>query len=93
MLSSSDQTFINLAINEAEKSSLLMKHGCVVVKKGKIVGRGFNSSRTASKDKFINSCSCHAEMAALRQFYHTSLTNTYGKYSDSIKGQAYYEGI
>jgi len=89
MLSRSDETFINIASNEAEKSSLLMKHGCVVVKNGKIVGRGYNSPRSTSRDNFIsNSCSCHAEMAALRQFYHRSLTNTYGKYSDSIKGQA-----
>ena len=89
MVSRSDETFINIASNEAEKSSLLMKHGCVVVKNGKIVGRGYNSARCTSRDNFIsNSCSCHAEIAALRQFYHMSLTNTYGKYSDSIKGQA-----
>ena len=89
MVSRSDETFINIAINEAEKSSLLMKHGCVVVKNGKIVGRGYNSSRSTSSDNFIsNSPSCHAEIAALRQFYHMSLTNTYGKYSESIKGQA-----
>ena len=89
MLSRSDEAFVNIASNEAEKSSLLMKHGCVVVKNGKIVGRGYNNSRSTSSDNFIsNSCSCHAEMAALRQFYHRSLTNTYGKYSDSIKGQA-----
>jgi tRNA(Arg) A34 adenosine deaminase TadA len=88
MLSRSDEALVNIASNEAEKSSLLMKHGCVVVKNGKIVGRGYNNSRSTSRDNFIgNSCSCHAEMAALRQFYHMSLTNTYGKYSNSIKGQ------
>ncbi|MGA0093876.1 MAG: hypothetical protein ACO3J2_06235, partial [Chthoniobacterales bacterium] len=44
-----------------------MKHGCVVVKNGKIVGRGYNSSRSTSSDNFIsNSPSCHAEIAALR---------------------------
>ncbi len=89
MLSRLDETFISSASEEAEKSSLLMKHGCVVVRNGKIVGKGYNSSRSTSSDNFIrNSCSCHAEMAALRQYYHRSLTNAYGKYSDSIKGEA-----
>lgn len=88
-ISRSDEVYINEASNLAKKSTLLMKHGCVLVKNGRIVGRGFNSSRSASSDNFIkNSCSCHAEMAALRHYYHTSLTNAYGKYSDSIKGQA-----
>ena len=86
MLSRSDETFINIASNEAEKSSLLMKHGCVVVKNGKIVGRGYNSPRSTSSDNFIsNSCSCHAEIATLRNLYHTCCTNTYGKYSKDIK--------
>jgi tRNA(Arg) A34 adenosine deaminase TadA len=87
MISRAEEIFINIASIEAEKSSLLMRHGCVVVKNGKIVGRGYNNPRSTSRDNFIqNSCSCHAEMAALRQFYHRSLTNTYGKYSESIKG-------
>ncbi len=86
-LSIVDQNFINLAANEAQKSNVSMKHGCVAVASGKVIGRGCNAcERTHSRDKFIkNSCSCHAEMAALRNVYH-SCTTTHGNYIDSIKG-------
>jgi tRNA(Arg) A34 adenosine deaminase TadA len=87
ILSSTDQSFIIHAAHEATKSELQSRHGCVAVANGKILGRGHNSSRTQSRDGFIsNTCSCHAEIAALRNMYH-SCTNNYGKYSNEIKGQ------
>ena len=84
MLSNSDMRFINSAANEALKSPVLMRHGAVAVTNGKIMGRGHNHYRTTSKDKFIsNTCTCHAEIASLRNMFHSA--NTYGKYSNSIK--------
>ena len=39
-------------------------------------------------DGFINnSCSCHAEMASLRNMYHSCCPNRYGKYVKNIKGR------
>lgn len=84
MLSNSDMRFINSAANEALKSPVLMRHGAVAVTNGKIMGRGHNHYRTTSKDEFIsNTCTCHAEIASLRNMFHS--TNTYGKHSNSIK--------
>ena len=76
--------FINNAITEALKSHVLMRHGAVAVANGKILGRGYNHYRSTSKDKFIqNTCTCHAEIASLRNMFQT---NQYGKHSNSIKG-------
>ena len=86
ILSNSDQSFINSAFNEALKSPVLMRHGAVAVVNRKIMGRGFNHYRSHSKDNFIvNSCTCHAEIASLRNMFHCCSTNTYGKQSNSIK--------
>jgi hypothetical protein len=81
MLSNSDQAFINSAFNEALKSPVLMRHGAVAVVNRKIMGRGYNHYRSHSKDSFIvNSCTCHAEIASLRNMFHSC-----GKQSNSIK--------
>ena len=86
MLSTRDMTFINSAINEAIKSPVLMRHGAVAVANGRIMGRGHNHYRSSSKDDFINNtCTCHAEIASLRNMFHSCGTNTYGKHSNSIK--------
>ena len=70
-LSNSDQSFINSAFNEALKSQVLMRHGAVAVVSGKIMGRGHNHYRSHSKDNFINNaCTCHAEIASLRNMFH-----------------------
>ena len=88
ILSATDQIFINQAAYESKKSMLLSKHGCVAVANGKIIGRGHNSSRTYSSDGFIcNTCSCHAEIAALRNLFHSCCINPNGKYIKQIKGQ------
>ena len=86
MISIQDERFLSAAYREAQESPVLMKHGAVTVINGKIIGRGCNNYRTHSKDCFIeNTCTCHAEISALRSTY-TNYTNTYGKYSDNIKG-------
>ena len=88
MITQQDHKFITEALNEAYKSTVMMKHGCVAVINGKIRARGHNSTdRTMSKDNFIkNTCSCHAEIACLRNLFY-SLTNNYsGKYENSLKG-------
>lgn len=90
ILSLTDHIYISQAACEATKSRLLVHHGCVAVANGKIIGRGHNSSRTQSRDGFIcNTCSCHAEIAALRDLYRNCCSNTYRKYNNQIKGQPY----
>ncbi|KAI1136209.1 hypothetical protein F5Y05DRAFT_114165 [Hypoxylon sp. FL0543] len=37
--------YLNLCLEQAELSPLRHRHGCVVVKGGKVVGRGFNDHR------------------------------------------------
>lgn len=67
-LSKKDFGFINSALDASKKSTMLMKHGCVVVENNSIIGTGHNSYRTRFGDKFMKeSCSCHAEMHALRE--------------------------
>ena len=80
-LSYRDHYYLSEALLEAQKSQVLMRHGCVAVVNGRIRGRGFNSvNRTSSRDNFIkNTCSCHAEIACLRNLYYGNLTHTYGK--------------
>ena len=85
MISLLDQKFLSLAAHEASKSKVLMRHGCVAVVNGKVLSKGYNNYRTQSKDQFLkDTCSCHAEVDTIRHLYNT-YTNTYGKYSDSIK--------
>ena len=86
VLSVTDQTYLSYAANESLKSNLQSRHGCIAVASGRIMGRGHNSLRTHSNDGFIkNTCSCHAEIAALRDLWRSSCTNKYGKYGKQIK--------
>lgn len=62
--------FLSLARNEAEFSPCLQRHGCVAVLNGTVIGKGCNYYRSHSSDGFINNtCSCHAEISALREVY------------------------
>ena len=73
MISNSDLKHLALASFEASKSNQQHRHGSVAVSSGKVCGKGYNSGRTQSCDGFINNtCSCHAEMAALRNMWHAS---------------------
>lgn len=66
-VSKNDYKFINIALDMAHTSEMLMKHGSVVVQNNRVIGKGCNSRRTQFGDNFIGkSCSCHAEMTALR---------------------------
>lgn len=81
-----DMRYISLAMEEAQKSKVLMRHGALAVVNGKIMGRGHNHYRTNSKDHFIrNTCTCHAEIACMRDMFYRCGSNTYGKHSNSIK--------
>ena len=78
--------FLNIAVEEANSSSQYMKHGCVAVMNGKIIGRGHNYSRINSSDGFLRcNCSLHAEINAIRNVYHTM--GFQGDYSYHIKGE------
>lgn len=69
------EKFISEAAHEANKSQIYHQHGCVIVCNGRIVAKGHNHSRCTSSDGLIkDTCTCHAEIAALR-----SLGNTYCK--------------
>ena len=84
-ISNQDAKFLHYAAQQAMQSPVLMRHGAVAVINGKIMGRGFNHYRSYSSDGFINNtCTCHAEIAAIRNM-QKSLTNTYGKYGEHIK--------
>jgi tRNA(Arg) A34 adenosine deaminase TadA len=88
MISQKDVEHIAVAVQEGMKSSVLMRLGCVAVMNGRIVGRGHNNYRNRTYDGFVNcnnQCTCHAEMAALRNVYHRCCDNRFGKWSDSLK--------
>lgn len=65
--------YLNLCLEQAVKSSLRHRHGCVVVKGGKIIGQGFNDIRSGfdggvddQGDAHLDqSLSMHAEMMAI----------------------------
>ena len=64
-LCTSKKYYIELAIKEAIKSSLVMKHGCVIVNGHKIVATGHNNYSTKRKYSSLVRKSTHAEMDAL----------------------------
>ena len=65
-LSSSQHKWIGLASEEAAKSQHHHQHGCVIVKNGSIVGRGYNNGRCRHRGNLTNGCTtCHAEAAAI----------------------------
>ena len=79
-LTISEERFIINAAMESSKSDLVSRHGSVIVANGKILGRGHNSSRTQSRDGFIkNTCSCHAEIAAIRNVFQNCSKSTLTK--------------
>ena len=68
LISNKDHSFIQKAAEQASNSPCLMRHGCVAVMNGRVIGRGYNNYRCVSRDGFINNCmTCHAEIAALRE--------------------------
>ena len=68
MLNKKDIQHVGRALEECKKSTMLMKHGCVVADGAKMLSVGHNHYRTRFSDGFMKqSCSCHAEMDALRK--------------------------
>lgn len=57
---------IDAAKTQAEKSSMLYKHGAVLTKSSKILSRGFNNSR--SHFMCANSTCLHAEMSVILRY-------------------------
>jgi len=69
LCTNNDVRYLEIAAQEAEKSNLGFRHGCIAVSGGKIIARGYNNARTFSKDGLINNtCSCHAEIDVLRKY-------------------------
>ena len=68
-ISTRDERFATIAMDEANKSSMVHhKHGCVAVVGGRIIEKGYNSERSQSNDGFLeNTCSCHAEVDVMRK--------------------------
>jgi deoxycytidylate deaminase len=86
-LTNKDHKHIARAKTEALKSLMLMRHGCVVANGNKVVATGYNTYRTRFGDHFINkSCSCHAEMDALRKVlrYRTKGNGRSSKYHRKV---------
>ena len=66
--SNNDIKYLEIAAEEANKSPVLYRHGCVAVASGKIIAKGYNHLRTISRDGLINNVgSCHAEIDVLRK--------------------------
>lgn len=53
--------YINEAIKEAKKSCMVKKHGCVIIKNNKIIGKGYNEYIK----NMNNIYSIHAEKKAI----------------------------
>lgn len=84
-ISQQDEHFIQAALVEAQNSPCNMKHGAVAVSGGKILGRGFNHYRCHTRDGIVgDSCTCHAEMAAIRQILRR-VNHSHGHFEHSIK--------
>lgn len=75
MWTNKHERMASLAFNEASKSELLFQHGCVLSRGKKVISRGHNNHRTQCKEGLISnmSCSCHAEVDALRRVYNKRL--------------------
>lgn len=44
-------TFVKLAVREAEKSDMKIKHGSTLVSNGRVISRGYNHTRTTISGK------------------------------------------
>ena len=62
-----EERYLSLAGIHAQESTMKHRHGAVIVMNGKPITFGVNQSRNYSKDGILrNCCSCHAEIAAIR---------------------------
>ena len=69
-MSNSEQAFLSVARYFAAKSNSNKKHGAVVVKSGRVLGRGYNKDTnnpmSVSPEHIKTHCSRHAEIEAIR---------------------------
>jgi tRNA(Arg) A34 adenosine deaminase TadA len=75
MLTNTKYNIYEKCLNEANKSMLRYRHGCIATYGGKIIKKGFNTSKY---DK--NTCTCHAEVNVLNNLY-----NSYCRKQQKIK--------
>jgi tRNA(Arg) A34 adenosine deaminase TadA len=71
MLTNKQERIFSQSLNEATKSNMLFKHGCIATYGGHVIATGYNTHKTySSHDNFMNNqCSFHAEMDVLRKIY------------------------
>ena len=75
-ITNSDSRYLNMAAEEAKKSDILYRHGCVAVSSGKVIARGHNKYRSYSKDGLIReNTTCHAEIDVLRKCIKKNIKN------------------
>lgn len=91
LYTNNDARFLSIAIDEANKSILRAKIGCVAVVSGKIMARGYNNYQTNSKDGLIKKvCSCHAEIAVLRKCLKQNIRGKINLYVIRITHAGYF---
>jgi hypothetical protein len=83
--------YLNLCLEQAANSTLRHRHGCIVVKGGKVIGQGFNDPRPgfdggdpnmAASDRSRasdQSLSMHSEMMAIHSVLSSSASATTAK--------------
>ena len=65
-MSNRDRRLIETALSLAEQSPCKQRHGAIVVKGGRILGKGFNEYRNEPQDWMpVENVSIHAEIAAM----------------------------
>ena len=71
MLTIKQEKIFSQSLDEAKKSNMLFKHGCVATYGGHVIASGYSTHKNySSHDNFIdNQCSFHAEMDVLRKIY------------------------
>ena len=80
--SNADMRYMDFAVEEALKSKIPYRHGCIAVSSGKIIARGYNHTRTISRDGLLSNrvYSCHAEIDVLRKCLRLNKTNKISLY-------------
>jgi deoxycytidylate deaminase len=66
-ISGRHEMFMKIAANEAKKSPMVQKHGCIVVHKHEIISKAYNFAPNSIKDRSV-----HAEINALKKIKNKS---------------------
>ena len=70
MLSNKKEKIFSRSLEQADKSNMLFKHGCVATYGGKIIACGHNFHHSYNNTFQKNQCSCHAEMDVLKKIWY-----------------------